>query len=145
LTEWAGCEAARIGDGTMGRESFEFRDTIAKREREKELHPAWRGVGCLLLVLLGLAAYAAAGWFLVANQQNGWIYLPPALYYPPYVPSFVPPGMVLRLAVALLVMVFGYGLLSFVYAVLFPIEPGETDVRLTRRSRRRRGWRSRGR
>jgi hypothetical protein len=128
----------------MGHDTYQFRDKAAKREREKELNPIWRGVGCVLLVLLGLGGYGVAGWFLVANQQNGWIYLPAALYYPPYLPSFVPPGMVLRLAVALLVMVLGYGILSFVYAVLFPIQPGETDVPPLKKQRRR-NWRSRGR
>lgn len=128
----------------MGHDTYQFRDKATKRDREKELNPIWRGVGCVLLVLLGLAGYGVAGWFLIANQQNSWIYLPPQLYYPPYLPSFVPPGLVLRLAVALLVMVLGYGILSFVYAVLFPIQPGETDMPPMKK-RRRRNWRSRGR
>lgn len=124
----------------MGHDTYQFRDKAAKRDRERELNPVWRGVGCVLLVLLGLAGYGVAGWFLVANQQNGWIYLPPALYYPPYVPDFVPAGMILRLAMALLVMVLGYGILSFVYAIMFPIQPGENDVPpMKRRRKRRRG------
>lgn len=124
----------------MGHDTYQFRDKTTKRDREKELNPVWRGVGCVLVVLLGLAGYLLAGWFLTANQQNAWIYLPPALYYPPYVPSFVPPGTILKLAIALLVMVLGYGILSFVYAIMFPIQPGETDVPpLKRRRKRTRG------
>ena len=131
----------------MGTGKYEFRDSVSKREKEQRLHPVWRGVGCLLLVLLALAGYALSGWFLVANQENGWIYLPYELYYPPFLPaslSFLPPGFFIRVGIGLLVMVFGYGILSFVYAILFPIEQREIDAPPMKR-RKRKEWRSRGR
>jgi hypothetical protein len=49
--------------------------------------------------------------------------------------------MLLQLVIALLFMVFGYGVLSLAYAVAFPIKPGETDAPPQKRSgppRRRR-------
>jgi hypothetical protein len=131
----------------MGTGSYEFREKVTKRDKERRLSPVWRGVGCLLVVLLALAGYGLSGWFLVANQQNGWIYLPYELYYPPFLPpflSFLPPGFLIRVGIGLLVMVFGYGLLSFFYAIFFPIKPKETDAPPPKR-RKRKEWRSRGR
>jgi hypothetical protein len=131
----------------MGTGRYEFRDQISKQDRERRLNPIWRGVGCLLLVILALAGYGLSGWFLAANQENAWIYLPYELYYPPFVPpalSFLPPGFFIRVGIGLLVMIFGYGLLSIFYAIFFPIEEKETDAPPLKR-RRRKNWRSRGR
>ena len=131
----------------MGTGKYEFREAVSKHDRERRLHPVWRGVGCILLVLLALAGYGLSGWFLVANQENAWIYLPYELYYPPFLPdylSFLPPGFFIRVGIGLLVMIFGYGLLSFFYAVFFPIKPKETDAPPLKR-RKKKQWRSRGR
>lgn len=125
----------------MGRHSYRFRDRDQESERRRELHPAWRGVGCVLLILLALGGYWFGGWFLANNR---WIYLPPELFYPEFVPEFLPSGILVRLALGLLFMLFGYGVLSMVYAVLFPIKPKETDAPPIKRKRSQR-WRSRGR
>lgn len=128
----------------MGQGRYEFRDKARIRDREKELHPVWRGVGCVMLVLLGIGGYWFGSWFLQANAESGWVYIPPLLYYPPFLPTWLPSGLVIRLALGLLFVVFGYGVLSFAYAVLFPIKPGETDAPPLKRKRRS-GWRSKGR
>jgi hypothetical protein len=80
----------------------------------------------MLIVFLGLGGYFGSGWILDANAVNQWIYIPPGLLSPSFA-SWLPQGVFLRIAVGLLVIIFGYAILSFVYAVLFPIRLGETD------------------
>lgn len=104
---------------------------------ERTLHPVWRGIGCLLVIFLGLAGYLFSGWFLTANAQNHWIFLPPEVIDPSFTP-FLPPGAFVQIVVALLFMLFSYGILSVFYALLFPIQPGEMDSpQLYRRKKRR--------
>jgi hypothetical protein len=129
----------------MGHRNYHFRDQVQAREKRRQLHPVWRGIGCLLLIILAAVGYFVSGWALVQNQVNGWVYLPPELYYPGFLSQWLPPGALLQLAVAFLVMLLGYGILSFGYALAFPIEPGEIDARRPRKLRRRGKWRSRSR
>lgn len=131
----------------MGRDTYSFRDTQAERERAKELNPIWRGIGCVLVLVMAAAGYGFAQWFLGANAENAWVDIPAQVVTTPFLPSWVPDGLMVQLIVGALFMLFGFGLLSFVYAILFPIQPGETDVPRLRRRRTdpNRGFRSRGR
>ncbi len=122
----------------MGFREFEFPEKARERQMAKEIHPVWRGVGCVMAIALAVGGYFAAEWFLQANAENGWIYLPPQVFRPPYVPAFVPPGAIAKLVVALITMVMAYGVISFLYAVFFPPKLGETDAPPIRRRRRRR-------
>lgn len=111
----------------MGRDTWRYVQHEREREAKRRMNPIWRGVGCVLLVLLAVVGYAIAGWFLKENASQAWIYLPPELVDIPRL-TFLPSGLVIQLVIAMLFMVFGYGLLSVVYAIAFPIQPGETDA-----------------
>lgn len=111
----------------MGRDTWRYAQHEREREIKKRRNPIWRGVGCVLLVLLAMAGYFVSGWFFVANAQQQWIYLPPGIMVIPFAP-WLPRGMLAQLFVALVVVLFGYAFLSFLYAIFFPIKPGETDV-----------------
>lgn len=131
----------------MGRDTYSFRDTQEERTRARELNPVWRGVGCLLILAFAIGGYFFAEWFLRANSMNGWIFIPPQVITTPFLPPWIPNGLMVKLIVAFLFLTFGFGLLSTLYAILFPIKPGETDVPALKRRRvkRSRGFRSRGR
>lgn len=135
----------------MGRrESWEFADQAQAKAAARRLNPIWRGVGCVLLVLVSIAGYYFAEWFIQANEQNGWIYLPPQLFYPPFLTQLLGGGLLFKLVVAFIFMLFTFGVLNFVYALAFPIRPGEKDVTMReikettkdmRRQQRRKGRR----
>ena len=124
----------------MGRKgSWAFAQRDRERQQRKEMNPLWRGVGCILIAVMGLAGYAFSGWFLSQNAVNGWIYLPPQVFNP-RVPSFLGflgNGNFLRFVVALLFVLTAYGILNFVYALAFPIQPGEFDLPTPKRRPRR--------
>jgi len=111
----------------MGRDTWRYAQHERLREIKRRRNPVWRGVGCILLVALAVAGYLAAGWFLRENSAQDWIYLPPELMNIPSL-EFLPTGIVLQLFIAFVFMLFGYGVLSVVYAISFPIKPGDTDV-----------------
>jgi hypothetical protein len=79
-----------------------------------------------------IAGYFFANWFVRANAVNGWIYIPRAAYYPSFAP-FLGNGLLIKLVVAFLFLLLSYGLMSFIYAVLFPIKPKEGDAPPPRR------------
>ena len=58
--------------------------------------------------------------------MNQWVYLPPELLSPSFA-SWLPQGVFIRIAVGLIVVMLGYGVLNIVYAIFFPVKLGETD------------------
>lgn len=114
----------------MGRESYRYRQLDKDREERKRMNPVWRGVGCLLLVAFAAVGYVFSGWLLGANAQYGWLYIPPEIVQPPFIPRWLPYGFTPRFVVGFLFLLLGFGLVSFVYAIMFPIKPSETDAPL---------------
>lgn len=119
----------------MGRETIRYVDE-EERMKPKQLNPVWRGVGCLIIVTLGAVGYILSGGLLNANMRNHWIYIPPEIYAPSIFP-WLPPGVALRIVLGLMAAMLGYGVISVVYAILFPIRRGELDVPPLSRSDRR--------
>jgi hypothetical protein len=108
-----------------------------ERKKKRTLNPAWRGVGCLMIVLIGTLAWFFSGWFLTANSLNHWVLLPREAINPPALPVFFSGGMLVRLILTLLSLLLAFGVVNFVYALMFPIKPGETDAPPLKRSRRK--------
>ena len=124
----------------MGRRggSWMFRQQERERKKKRVLNPAWRGVGCLLVVVIGALAWYFAGWFLTANSLNQWVFLPREAINPPGLPAFFAGGMLVRIIMTILAMLLSFTIINFIYAVAFPLKPGETDVAPLKRDRRRR-------
>ena len=110
----------------MGRETIRYIDRERELAEKYRMHPVWRGVGCLMVVFLGFVGYYASGWLLEANAVNQWVYLPPELLSPSFA-SWLPQGAFIRIAVGLIVVMLGYGVLNIIYAIIFPVKLGETD------------------
>ena len=131
----------------MGRDSWRARQHDMEREKRRRIHPAWRGVGCLLMAVLAIGGFLFARWFLVNDAYYGWIYLPPEIVAPSVTslplwlrgaaaPLFQP-GVLVSLVVGFLFLVFSFLLVNIAYAMAFPEKPGEFDVPPLRRDRRR--------
>lgn len=125
----------------MGRKgSWQFRQLEQERLKKREMNPLWRGVGVILVVIMGAAGYVFSGWFLEQNVANNWIYLPPQLFSPkvPAMLSFLGNGNMLRFAVSLVFVLTAFAILNFVYALAFPLQPGEFDLPTPKRRPRKR-------
>jgi hypothetical protein len=110
----------------MGRDTWRHRMQDKEREKKKEINPIWRGIGCVLIVVLTGGGYLFADWFLHQNEVNDWFALPQTLIDISFLP-WLPSGLILKLAVAMVFFIISFGLINLVYAILFPIQPGKYD------------------
>jgi hypothetical protein len=116
-----------------GRDTWKYQRLDEERAKKKRLHPAWRGIGCFLIVLLGIVAYFLSGKIIV----SGLIYIPPAARQPSFAP-WLPENVFVQVVASLIIMMLGYAFMSTLYAVAFPIKPGEYDVPPLKRDRTKR-------
>jgi hypothetical protein len=110
----------------MGRDTWRHQMEDKEREKRKELNPIWRGIGCFLMVILSVGGYFFADWILYQNETKDWFSLPQGLIDIPFLP-WLPSGILLKLAVAVVFLIISYGLINLVYAVLFPVQLGKYD------------------
>jgi hypothetical protein len=68
----------------MGKYRRESRDP---RSKEKQLHPIWRGIGCVILVLVPIISFAAASVLMPLLLKRGWV--PQQLLFTPQAPVWL--------------------------------------------------------
>ena len=93
------------------------------REKKNEIHPAWVGIGCILVVGLGALGYFLGNWFIISNAQSGWIALPIEWAAPAENPY-----LIVKLIFALFTLLIGSALISILYTLINPPKPGKYDV-----------------
>jgi hypothetical protein len=108
-----------------------------QKERTHEIHPVWRGIGCMMLILIPIMAYAGASLLLDANFRNHWVPVPLEFRGPPQFPY-----LYARLGMTLLVSMLGFGVLVMLYSIVYriagPARYGPRDAPPPRRSKRKR-------
>jgi hypothetical protein len=84
------------------------------------VHPVWRGIGCVLLILLPIIAFAGAKTLVQANRTQRWVQIPVELSG-----FFILPvvGRVFYadLALAAILIVIGFAIITVVYSVVYRI------------------------
>jgi Na+/proline symporter len=93
------------------------------RDKQKPLHPIWRGIGCILLVGLMSLGYLFAGWFLETNKSTGWIRIPAEFSFPP-----AEPYLFIKLILAFIFLLLSTAAITLIYALVHPPKPGKFDV-----------------
>jgi hypothetical protein len=105
------------------------------KERPWDVHPIWRGIGCILIVLMPIIAWACAELFMQSQQIFN---LPTSWYRPVAIPltTWQPLNVILSgidsilsslsftggtIFLTLLFLIIGYGLLILIYAVVYRI------------------------
>jgi hypothetical protein len=112
------------------------------KPRPWKVHPIWRGIGCILMVVIPVLSYAIAGELVKANSANGWIYVPIQLFQPIPIPILrTVPHQPIVLIVTLLLMLLGFGVLVAIYSLIYrftgPPTLGPLDAPPERRRPRR--------
>jgi len=84
------------------------------------IHPVWRGIGCFLLILLPIVAFAGAKILVQTNSRQRWVQIPTELTGVFTVPII---GRIFYAALALTVIliVIGFAILTVAYSVIYRI------------------------
>jgi len=109
-----------------------------QKPRPWTVHPIWRGIGCIMIVLLPLLSYAAADILITENGNGRWYPVPQELTGP-----VAHPFLYAKIALGLIIMVLGFVLLMIVYSLIYrvagPPRYSAVDAKPTyKRSRKRR-------
>ena len=138
-----------------------FQVSSQSKERPWEIHPIWRGFGCVMLIIIPIISYAAASILIEMNWEQKWGFPVPrdmAKTVPIDIPSPVSSipsihwdvaHLYGNLVLGAVLMLIGFGLLMVFYAVLYgimaPSQRGPLDaepVRKTPKSKKK-DWRDR--
>jgi hypothetical protein len=83
-----------------------------------EVHPIWRGIGCIFLIIMPIVAYAGALLLLEANGRQNWVRVPVELSQSVSLPVLgAMPHLYATLVVTAILLVLGFGLLTIVFAI----------------------------
>ena len=106
---------------------FSTRDTSAMQPKERPVHPVWRGIGFLLIIITPLMGYAVATLILDANKVQRWVAIPPELVAEGNNPDLYV-LILLTVVVSFLIYMFLSLLTFFVMSLLTPSRYGPQDV-----------------
>ena len=117
----------------------------SKKKRPWKVHPIWRGIGCILIIISPIIAYSMAHLLVNMNADAGWFYIPRELSQTVKIPV---PGMSIRvpylyakLILTFVTLVLGSGLLMILYAIIYqfigPSRYGPLDAKPVRTSPKR--------
>jgi hypothetical protein len=89
-------------------------------QRPWKIHPVWRGIGCLLMIMIPIIAYAGAVLLVEANQEQKWLPTPPELMGIVRLPIIGGVDNFYAVAImTVLLSIVGFGLLTIVYSILY--------------------------
>jgi hypothetical protein len=97
-----------------------FNPRASAAKRPWEIHPIWQGIGCLLILIIPIMAYAGAVLLVQADLEQGWVPIAPELAQTvtiPNVGSFQ--YLYVNLLVAALLAMLGFGLIVAIYALVY--------------------------
>jgi len=89
-------------------------------QRPWKIHPIWRGIGCLLMLIIPVMSYAGAVILVDLNQENNWLPTPAELSQPVTLPLV---GTVDNFysvaAMTILLTIIGFGLVTIIYSMIY--------------------------
>jgi hypothetical protein len=93
----------------------------APKPRPYDVHPVWRGIGCLLTLIGPPLAYATAHLLVSMNLERGWYPLPGELLNSVTIPgiNFTITHVYADLLMTIVVMVAGVAILMVLYTALY--------------------------
>ena len=116
-----------------------------EKSEVKQTNPIWRGIGCLLLIIVPIVSFAISNLLFTSRIIQQYIALPPALARSLTLPGteatvpFFYGSLALSLAISIAILAIFFIVYSFLYRILGPSPYGPTDVPPVRaRSRVRR-------
>jgi hypothetical protein len=101
--------------------SYSSRATTPPKKKE-QVHPIWRGIGCLLMLLIPIMAYAGAIVLMRVNRAEAWIPIPRELARTVAVPLLGNiPNLYATLILTVLLALIGFGVVMIFYTVIYSL------------------------
>ena len=113
----------------------------AAKPRPWQIHPIWRGIGCLMLILLPIISFSGGVLLVRENFQQRWVPVPGEFLQFIIVPVI---GRVYYadLAASAMLLILGFGVLTVLYAFVYrlfgPPRYGPLDARMPKPPKKRR-------
>lgn len=94
---------------------------VPPKPRPWRIHPIWRGIGCLLFLVIPFLGYAGGVVLVRMNMERGWLVMPPEFMRPIELPflGIQVDHLLANLLAALVFTVSGYGILMFFYTIFY--------------------------
>jgi hypothetical protein len=100
-------------------------------EIDHEVHPVWRGIGCILLFVIPIMSFAAAATIIEQNSVKGWFVIPADLtripipaFFTSTFPGWIADDFYAKVLVAIVFAVLFFGLFTVFYSMLYRMGGG---------------------
>ena len=91
-------------------------------ERRWKVHPVWRGIGCIMMIIIPIVSWAIASLFVDANKAGRWLDVPAGLDAPAGVDiPFLTTDLIVTALVALVVAVLLFGAYTIFYMLIYRV------------------------
>lgn len=111
---------------------FDHFDSQKQKSKQKGPHPIWRGIGCLMIIIIPIMAYAAADLFLQAAPGMGLFPQAADIYQNIDLKYFVLPFSLGEAIFTVFFAVLGFMIFAFLYTFAYrvagPPKYGPTDA-----------------
>jgi hypothetical protein len=85
--------------------------------KTRQIHPIWRGIGFMLIILTPILAYAATLVLLDANRKQGWVALPSDII----IKGFSDPLILVKIILTIVLIILIGAVFSFITFLLYSI------------------------
>jgi hypothetical protein len=97
-----------------------FNQGSRMQERPWKIHPIWRGIGCLMMLLIPIMSYAGAVVLVQANLEQGWLPMPGELLQTVAIPFVGDVEQFFAVViVTVLLMIIGFGVVTILYSLIY--------------------------
>lgn len=97
----------------MGRDS-RYLSKQTENPNKKPIHPVWRGIGCILLIIIPIISYVGADYFVTNNSSFQWVLIPPDMV----ISTFKDPFILVRLLYTAIFVCILYLILTIITFVI---------------------------
>ena len=99
---------------------MKYNDRSRMAERPWKIHPIWRGIGCLLMLMIPVMAYAGAVVLVRENSEQKWLPMPAELMQTVNIPYLGDVRAFFAvLIVTVLLMIIGFGVVTILYSLIY--------------------------
>lgn len=112
----------------MSKRQYRSNFDVSLGQKKKEIHPVWRGIGLVMVVVIPVISYLIALALVNANNTAHWVLYPAVIIFP----RIWDPYIVVKVMITIILIFILYAVFTFItalfYRVFGPPRFGSTDV-----------------